>query len=118
VRAGIDPNCFYRQINQESHFNPDAHGGSGEIGIAQFMPDTAAGLGINPYNAEQSLDGAAQLMGRFSQKYGGDYRKALAAYNAGSGKLAAAVRNCGGSWETCLPPGTQAYIRIVMGGAA
>jgi DNA-directed RNA polymerase specialized sigma24 family protein len=115
LNAGIDPDCFQRQINQESGFNPAARGSSGEIGIAQFMPSTAAGLGINPYDPEQSLKGAAQLMGRFAVKYG-DYRKALAAYNGGSGTLAAAMRNCGGAWEQCMSPITRAYIRIVMGG--
>lgn len=115
VVAGIDADAFQRQINQESHFNPNVRGQNGEIGIAQFMPSTAAGLGINPYDPEQSLQGAAGLMGRFYRKYG-DYRKALAAYNNGSGSLAAAVRNCGSAWESCVAPGTQAYIRIAMGG--
>jgi soluble lytic murein transglycosylase-like protein len=115
VAAGIDADCFQRQINQESGFNPGALGADGEVGIAQFMPSTAAGLGIDPADPVQALKGAAQLMGRFYRKYG-DYSMALAAYNAGSGTLAGVVRRCGGSWRSCLPRGTQAYIRIVMGG--
>lgn len=113
--AGIDPDAFERQIRQESGFSPTARGGSGEIGIAQLMPDTAAGLGIDRTDPAASLRGAAQIMGRFYRKYG-DYRMAAAAYNAGSGTLAAAVRDCGGSWESCLPRSTRAYIRVVMGG--
>src|SRR4030067_669402 len=37
-RAGIDPEMFYRQINQESRFDPSARGSSGEVGIAQIPP--------------------------------------------------------------------------------
>jgi soluble lytic murein transglycosylase-like protein len=113
--AGIDPDCFQRQIQQESGFDPNATGGDGEVGIAQFMPKTAAGLGINPADPVASLKGAAGLMGRFYHKYG-SYEQALAAYNSGSGNLAVAIRRCGGAWQSCLPRSTQAYIRIVMGG--
>ena len=46
--ASIDETTFVRQINAESGFNPRAVSPVGAIGIAQFMPATAAGLGINP----------------------------------------------------------------------
>jgi len=80
--AGISPDLFVRQINQESGFNPWAVSPAGAIGIAQFMPATAAGMGINPRDPLQSLRGAARLMASYAHQYG-IYAKALAAYNAG-----------------------------------
>jgi soluble lytic murein transglycosylase-like protein len=96
------------QIYAESNFNPFAHSPAGAEGIAQFMPGTADAYGLeNPYDAAQAIDAQAHLMrdllGRF-----GSVPLALAAYNAGSGAVAA----CG-----CIPgyPETQAYVAKILG---
>ncbi len=109
--AGIDPKIFVKQINQESGFNPKARSGAGAMGIAQFMPATAQGLGVDPTNPLASLDGAAKLMSQYVQKYAGDYSKALAAYNAGPGS----VDRFGG-----VPPfaETQNYVKTILGDTA
>ena len=112
--AGIPPLLFVRQIQQESGFNPRAVSRAGAIGIAQFMPETAKGLGINPWNPNASLKGAARLMASYVKRYGGDYSKALAAYNAGSGTVAWVLARCGVQWRVCLPIETQHYISIIM----
>lgn len=115
VAAGIPPDLFVKQIRQESNFNPDDYNPrSGAVGIAQFMPSTAAGLGIDPTNPYDALAGAARLMSRYTHNYGGDYAKALAAYNGGSGTLAEAMRNCGAAWLSCEPLETQAYVNKIM----
>ncbi len=111
---GISPDLFERQINQESGFNPNAVSPAGAEGIAQFMPSTAQGLGINPYDPVQSLSGAASYMARLYTRYQ-DYDKALAAYNAGSDSVNRAVSNCGGNWRACVPAETQNYIKVIMG---
>lgn len=113
--VGISPVYFVRQINQESGFNPYAVSPAGAEGIAQFEPGTAAGLGINPWNPVQSLQGAAKLMASYNRTYGGDYAKALAAYNGGSGTVQYAVNNCGANWLNCLPAETRHYIYVIMG---
>lgn len=113
--AGISPVYFVRQINQESGFNPNAVSPAGAVGIAQFEPGTAAGLGIDPWNPVQALRGAAQLMASYSRNYGGDYAKALAAYNGGTGTVQYAVNNCGANWLNCLPGETRHYIYVIMG---
>lgn len=113
--AGISPVYFVRQINQESGFNPGAVSPAGALGIAQFEPGTAAGLGIDPWNPVQALRGAAQLMASYNRNYGGDYAKALAAYNGGSGTVQYAVNNCGANWLNCLPAETRHYIFVIMG---
>jgi soluble lytic murein transglycosylase-like protein len=96
------------QIYVESNFNPFARSPAGAQGIAQFMPGTAAALGLrNPFDAEQAIDAQAHLMrdllGRF-----GSVPLALAAYNAGPG----AVAGC-----ACIPPypETQAYVAKILG---
>lgn len=111
INAGIPADKFVKQIDVESGFNPNAISPAGAIGIAQFMPETAQGLGIDPYNAEQSLSGAAQLMARYTANYG-DYRHALAAYNCGTYCLNKAMQNCS-FYYWCLPLETEGYINKI-----
>jgi hypothetical protein len=113
-KYGIDPDIFVRQIDQESGFADDVITGqrkssAGAVGIAQFMPATARSMGVDPLNPEDALDGAARYMRQGLDRYGGDYRKALAAYNAGFGN----VDKYGG-----VPPfeETQTYVNKILGG--
>ncbi len=70
LTACIPPDLFVKQINQESGFNPDDLLSADAEGIAQLMPDTAAGLGIDPWNLVDILQGAAQLPRRLRQGTG------------------------------------------------
>jgi soluble lytic murein transglycosylase-like protein len=112
AQAGLPPDLFVRQIHVESGFNPNAQSPAGAEGIAQFMPATAAGLGIDPWNPVQALQAAAQVMAGYTQHYG-SYTLALAAYNCGSGCTNSALSRCGSAWMRCIPTETQAYIRII-----
>lgn len=111
--AGISPDLFERQIKQESNFNPKALSAAGAQGIAQFMPTTAQGLGIDPWNAIQALQGAARLMASYFKQYHADYAMALAAYNYGPGNVTATIQRCHAQWRACLPAETQHYIAII-----
>jgi soluble lytic murein transglycosylase-like protein len=95
-------------ITQESGFQPDVVSPKGAIGLMQLMPDTARGLGVNPYDVEQNIAGGAALISSLIVKYSGDLSLALAAYNAGS----ANVDRYGG-----VPPfaETQKYVPSVEG---
>ncbi|GCE18178.1 lytic transglycosylase domain-containing protein [Dictyobacter kobayashii] len=115
IKYGISPVYFVRQINQESGFNPYAMSPVGAVGIAQFLPSTAAGMGVNPYDPVDALYGAARMMANLSNQYGGNYAKALAAYNAGSGAVDNAVAAGGAAWLSYLPAETQNYVNIIMG---
>lgn len=115
IDAGISPVYFVRQITQESGFNTKAVSVTNAQGIAQFEPSTAASLGINAWDPVQALRGAARLMASYNHQYGGDYAKALAAYNAGSGGLQRAVNACGAGWLRCAPGQTRDYIHRIMG---
>lgn len=114
TNVGISPTYFVRQIQLESGFNPNAVSPSGAVGIAQFMPSTAAGLGINPWDPLQALQAAAKMMANLYHQYG-DYAKALAAYNAGSANVNNAVSACGSSWLSCMTAETQHYVATIMG---
>ena len=116
INAGISPDYFVRQINQESGFNPNALSPTGAEGIAQFEPGTAAGLGINPLDPVAALNAAAHLMASYNHTYGGNYAMALAAYNGGSGTVQYAINACGAAnWMNCLPGQTRNYILVIMG---
>ncbi|MGH3180877.1 MAG: transglycosylase SLT domain-containing protein [Streptosporangiaceae bacterium] len=116
IAAGIDPQAFVRQINQESGFNPNARSPAGAEGIAQFEPQTAAGLGVDPWDPVAALKAAANLMASYVRTYGGDEAMALAAYNAGTATLQSALDRCGvAGWQTCLPTETQHYISMILG---
>jgi Transglycosylase SLT domain len=116
INVGISPVYFVRQINLESGFNPNAVSPAGAVGIAQFLPSTAAGLGINPRDPIQALRGAANLMASYNRQYGGNYAMALAAYNGGGGTVQYAINTCGsGNWMNCLPAETRHYIYVIMG---
>ncbi len=106
-RHGIPVDLFYRLINQESRWNPGAVSSAGALGLAQLMPGTADLLGVNPNDPQQNLDGGARYLRMMYDQFG-DWRLALAAYNAGPG----AVERHNG-----VPPydETTAYVRIVMG---
>jgi soluble lytic murein transglycosylase-like protein len=112
--AGIQPTIFERQIKQESGFNPRALSPAGAQGIAQFMPSTARGLGVDPWNTPEALKAAARLMARYVQQYGGDYAKALAAYNAGPGAVQSAINTGGNNWRAQLPSETRGYIAVIL----
>ena len=115
TNAGINPNLFERQIQQESGFNPSAVSPAGAEGIAQFMPATASSMGVNPWDPTSALNGAATLMAQLSNQFGGNYAMALAAYNAGPGAVQYAINAGGNNWYAYLPTETRNYVAIIMG---
>lgn len=90
-RNGLPPEFLGATLLQESAYDVEALSSAGAIGIAQFEPDTAAGIGIDPYDPFQAIDGAGALLGDYVANYRGvyddPYAAALAAYNAGPGAV-------------------------------
>jgi soluble lytic murein transglycosylase-like protein len=83
----IPPEFLGAMLLQESAYDPQAFSSAGAIGIAQFMPETAAGIGVDPYDPFASIDASAALIagyvGDYRDRYDDPYATALAAYNAG-----------------------------------
>jgi soluble lytic murein transglycosylase-like protein len=108
AKYGIDPAVLKGLIKQESGFNPSAGSSAGAQGLTQLMPGTASSLGVTDlHDPAQSIDGGAHYLKMQLDRFGGDYSKALAAYNAGPG----AVQRYGG-----VPPysETQNYVKNVL----
>ena len=107
ARHGIPQDLFLKLVHQESRWNAKARSHKGAIGLAQLMPFTAARLGVDPHDPQQNLEGGARYLKQQFRTFG-DWRLALAAYNAGPG----AVKKYGG-----IPPykETQNYVRIIHG---
>jgi len=107
-RHGLDPALVLAVVGVESAFRPDAVSAKGAQGLMQLMPATAASLGVaDPFDAAANLDGGAKHLQTLVERYHGDLKKALAAYNAGAG----AVDRHGG-----VPPyaETRAYVGKVL----
>ncbi|MEM9754950.1 MAG: lytic transglycosylase domain-containing protein [Pseudomonadota bacterium] len=105
-RHGIPEDLFLRLVTQESAWDPNAISRAGAIGLAQLMPDTARDLGVDPEDPFENLDGGARYLAAQFRAFG-DWRLALAAYNAGP----EAVLTHGG-----VPPfaETQDYVARIL----
>lgn len=88
-RHGLDPRLLAALVKQESGFRADAGSHAGAIGLTQLMPGTARELGVDPHDPIANLDGGARYLSRQLDRFG-SVPLALAAYNAGPGRVAAA----------------------------
>jgi hypothetical protein len=107
-RWNVSATLLAAQLYAESGFNPFAVSSAGAQGIAQFMPGTAAAMGLDdPFDAAQAIDAQAHLMRDLLRQFA-DVSLALAAYNAGPAPVAA----CG-----CVPPypETRGYVARILG---
>ena len=85
-QVGLDADdwqvLFRALVEAESSYNPTAVSPKGAYGLGQLMPDTARGLGVDPRDPSQNLDGAARYLLAQLATFK-DIDLALAAYNAG-----------------------------------
>lgn len=86
--TGIDSDFLRSVIQAESGGNTRARSPKGAQGLMQLMPGTAAQLGVrDAYDAGQNIHGGSQYLRELLVRYNGDAVKALAAYNAGPGRV-------------------------------
>lgn len=106
-KYNVDPRLAAAIAQTESGGNQEAVSPAGAVGVMQLMPETAAGLGVNPYDKQQNIDGGVKYIRQMMDTFGGDVQKAIAAYNAGP----QAVKDYNG-----VPPyrETQNYVNKVL----
>jgi soluble lytic murein transglycosylase-like protein len=104
---------FVRLIWQESRFRPDAISPVGAQGVAQFMPATAAAMGLkNPFDPLEALQSSARLLRELLGQFG-NLGLAAAAYNAGPKRIFDWLAKKGK-----LPAETRNYVQSITGHAA
>lgn len=101
---GVPPSIALAVARQESGYNQGAIGSSGEVGVFQLMPGTASDLGVNPYNLGENINGGLAYLSQQYQRFG-SWDMALAAYNAGPGRVASGN----------VPASTRAYVSSILG---
>ena len=105
--ANVSPSLLAALVWQESRWNAQAISPKGAMGLAQLMPATARDLGVNPADPIANLNGGARYLRQLLDQFDGNVEKALAAYNAGPGR----VRSAGGIPAIAE---TQAYVTSIV----
>ena len=101
---------FARLLWQESRFRSNEVSHAGARGIAQFMPETAADVGLDdPFDPFKALPASARLLRKLRDDFG-NLGLAAAAYNAGSGRIQKWLAR-----QSELPRETRDYVRIITG---
>ena len=108
ARFDLSPALIEAVVWQESRWRAQAVSSAGARGLAQLMPGTAREMGVNPDDPYANLEGGARYLREQLDRFGGDLEKALAAYNAGPGRVISA----GGIPQIRE---TQTYVASVMG---
>ena len=108
ARFDLSPALIEALVWQESRWRSGAVSRVGAQGLAQLMPGTARDLGVDPRDPFANLEGGARYLRAQMDRFGGDVEKALAAYNAGPGRV---MRSNG------IPRirETQGYVAAIMG---
>ncbi len=121
VRRGLPTDLQYVAVI-ESALNPRAESWAGARGLWQFMPETAAEFGLDSLTVEDpavSTEAAARYLRQLARMFDGDYQLALAAYNAGPGRVRRLMREHEAEtgktptfWELhdALPRETRQYV--------
>ena len=108
ARYDLSPALIEALVWQESRWREDAVSPVGARGLAQLMPGTARYLGVDAADPLANLEGGARYLREQLDRFDGDLEKALAAYNAGPGRV---IRSGG------IPRirETQTYVASIMG---
>lgn len=87
ARFDLSPSLLEALVWQESRWRENAVSPVGAQGLAQLMPGTARYLGVDSRDPFQNLEGGARYLREQLDRFDGNLEKALAAYNAGPGRV-------------------------------
>lgn len=109
LRSSLDPLLVQAVVEVESGYKRRATSKKGAMGLMQVMPDTADHCDIqDPYNTVNNLMGACECLRRLINRFQGNVRLALAAYNAGPHNVQ--------KYQGIPPfPETISYVKKVLG---
>lgn len=84
----VDPALVAAVIEQESRFRPRAQSHKGAKGLMQLMPRTGRWMGARDlYDPEQNIDAGVKYIKYLNERFDGDLKKTIAAYNGGEGNV-------------------------------
>jgi hypothetical protein len=87
-QQGVKAELIRGVIAEESGARPCAVSWKGAQGLMQLMPATSEELGVkNPFDPHQNVEAGTRLLKQLLTKYKEDVSLALAAYNAGEGRV-------------------------------
>jgi len=117
-RYGVDPALVHAVIRVESGYDSKAVSSAGAKGLMQLMDATAASLGVaDSFDPVQNVNGGTRFLSFLLTKYNGNEGVALAAYNAGPGRVdRLGIRTDADLLQAMerLPEETQAYVGKVL----
>ena len=88
-RNQVEAPLVHSVIKAESNYNPGAISPKGAQGLMQLIPSTAHRFGVsNSFDIQQNIEGGVKYLKFLIELYNNDYRKVIAAYNAGEGAVA------------------------------
>ena len=95
----------------ESAYNARAISSKGAQGLMQLMPSVSKALGVaDPFDWRQNAEGGAKLYRELQDRYQGDIRKEIAAWNWNPSGVDKAVEKYGSNWEQGVPQETRNLI--------
>ena len=112
---GVPPDLVLKAMAAESGGNPNAVSPKGAMGLMQLMPGTAKDMGVDINNPADNARGGVKYLKQQLDRFGGDERLALMAYNWGPKNVEAFIATGKGADGQPVPEETKAYVAKILG---